>query len=149
MARRTQQQRREATIAKLLDATIECLIEHGYRGSSIGQITKRAGVSHGGLFRHFSSRTALLAATTEEIARRHLSGLHRLVEGPPSGDDPIEALVTFITRTSRSPLTAAWREVIVASRTDPDLRHQITPSIQYIEDSVMELAGHLPFIPAS
>jgi AcrR family transcriptional regulator len=44
---RTQQQRREATIAALLGAGIETIIEIGYARASAAEITKRAGVSVG------------------------------------------------------------------------------------------------------
>ena len=60
--RRTQAERREATIGKLVEATIGCLAELGYSGTSTGAICKRAGVSQGGMFRHFGTRLELIAA---------------------------------------------------------------------------------------
>jgi hypothetical protein len=68
--RRTQQERRDGTVRKLLDAAAESLIELGYANTSVQEICKRAGVSHGGLFRHFSSRVELMirVATTSATA---------------------------------------------------------------------------------
>ena len=145
--RRTQRERREATIAKLLDATIECLVEHGYRDTSIGRICSRAEISHGGLFRHFSSRTALLGAATEEISRRQMEKFHALFETPPTEVDVIRAVVCFIRDVTRSPITSAWREVLVASRTNEELREAVTPAVQYVEDSTMAIAAKWPGAP--
>jgi AcrR family transcriptional regulator len=141
--RSTQKQRREATIGKLLDATIESLIEHGYRDTTIGRICKRAGVSHGGLFRHFASRTALLAAATDEMSRRHFDQLTGLLAQLPRGQALAEALVSFIRRATREPLAAAWREVMVAARTDEVLRDAVRPAVQQFEDTIFEMATEL------
>jgi len=139
--RRTQQQRREATIGKLLDATIECLVEHGYRDTSIGRICDRAGVSHGGLFRHFGSRTELLAAVTDEVGKRHIAQLQTLVTDLPVDGDVVDEMVHFFRHATRDPVSAAWREVIVACRTDPALREAVVPAVQRFEDAIMNVAA--------
>lgn len=60
---RTQQQRRETTIARLLDASIAItIIEFGYARTSAALIAKRAQVSGGALFRHFPTMRDLMAA---------------------------------------------------------------------------------------
>ena len=142
--RRSQQERRETTIAKLIDATIKCLIEHGYRDTSIGRICDRAGISHGGLFRHFSSRIELISAATFEIGRRNLAMLAKLTDGPKDKDELIENMVLFARREARSPMTCAWREVLVAARTNNELSDGIRPAIQTFEDAVMDFAKKLP-----
>ena len=63
---RTQQQRREDTIARLLDASIDTIIEVGYARASAKVITQRAQVSDGALFRHFPTMGDLMAATAHE-----------------------------------------------------------------------------------
>ncbi len=145
--RRTQAQRREATIAKLLEATVGCLVEHGYRDTSIGRICEAAGVSHGGLFRHFPTRTALIAAATDEIGRRHLRVLEGLAAAPEGEGDMVEALVRFFRQATRDPRTAAWREVLVAARTDAALRADVAPAVQAFEDAVMQVAAGLSGAP--
>jgi len=144
VARRTQQQRREATIGRLLSATIDCLAEHGYRETSIGRICARAELSHGGLFRHFASRTALLGAATDEILRRHIESLREMLKAPQDSDDYIEDLVNFCRAATRDRTSAAWREIIVASRTDEELRAAIEPAVRGFEDAVMTVAEKLP-----
>ncbi|PQM47106.1 putative HTH-type transcriptional regulator [Mycobacterium talmoniae] len=69
---RTQQQRREATVARLLDASIATIAEIGYARASAKVITARAGVSDGALFRHFDTMGDFMAATAHEVSRRQL-----------------------------------------------------------------------------
>ena len=69
---RTQQQRREETIARLLDASIDTIIEVGYARTSAALIAKRAQVSDGAIFRHFATMGDLMAATPDEVVRRQL-----------------------------------------------------------------------------
>ena len=144
---RTQQERREETIGKLLNATIDCLVDLGYRDTSIGKICTRAGVSHGGLFRHFSSRTALIAEATREVVQRHLTELHAVIEKPLFDGDIIEVLVHSFRHAARSPLTCAWREVLLAARTNEELRHAVAPAVQSFEDAIMEIAAQMPGAP--
>ncbi len=142
-ARRTQRERRESTIQKLLNATIECLVEHGYRDTSIGRISTAAGVSHGGLFRHFSSRTALIAAATDEIGLQHIGRLEqRLTDAPPL-PEMLEALVAYFRQATRDPLSCAWREVMVAARSDTELREAVAPAVQRFEGAVMRISAQV------
>ena len=60
--RRTQAERREGTIAALLDATVRCLVTHGYAGTTTQRIQDEAGVSRGALLHHFASKSELLVA---------------------------------------------------------------------------------------
>ena len=41
-------------------AAMEIIVEYGYRGTSIGSIAKKAGVSMGYLYRYYSSKEMLL-----------------------------------------------------------------------------------------
>jgi AcrR family transcriptional regulator len=148
MTRRTQQQRREATIAKLLEATIECLVEHGYRNTSIGRICTRAGVSHGGLFRHFPSRVALLAAASDEIGRRHLIALRQQLAVPKQSADLPESLIRSFREAAQSPMSAAWRELIVACRTDEELKRSVAPTVDRLESSLIAFAAQIPGAPS-
>lgn len=147
VAHRTQQERRAETIGKLVDATIQCLIELGYRDTSIGKICTRAGVSHGGLFRHFPSRTALVAAATHEVVHRHLEQLAAVVENDPGDEDIIELLIRSFRAATRTPLTCAWREVLLAARTNEELREAVAPAVQSFEDAIMDVAAKIPGAP--
>lgn len=125
-ARRTQEERRNATRGALLDATIAVLVEQGYRGTTTLAVERRAGVSRGARIHHFANKAALLAAVAdylyEELSdfygeafggdmRRHESDLERLRHG-------LRALWEIYQR----PHFTAVLELNMAARTDPELQ---------------------------
>jgi AcrR family transcriptional regulator len=126
VAHRTQQERREETIGKLLDATIDSLADVGYAHTSVSEICSRAGVSHGALFCHFDSRLELIAAAADEVGRRHLARLRaefEPVENTIAEDaDTLARVVRFLDAAAHSRMNAVWHELLVAARTDEGLR---------------------------
>ncbi|MEU8896326.1 helix-turn-helix domain-containing protein [Nocardia sp. NPDC048505] len=141
--RRTQQERREATIAKLIDATIESIVEDGYYRTSVAAISERAGLSGGAMFRHFSTRMELMARVAEEISERALTAAHAMVEPVRSAADPLHAATELLAGLTRSPLVAAWHELMVAARTDAELRAQIAPALPKFYDAIYRIADSL------
>ena len=75
----------------LIAAAAAQIAEHGVDNLSVREVAKRAGVSPGAPFRHFSSKKALLTAVAEQAMER----LSTAVQGELnacSTDDPIEGL---------------------------------------------------------
>lgn len=127
MKRRTQTERREATIRKLLDATTLALVEVGYAGASVMEISRRAGVSHGGLFRHFASLEELMVAAAEDVGHKLLSRYREKFEKLAGAEQPLPLALRLLRETCRSRLNQAWYELAVAARTRPRLRRAIAP----------------------
>lgn len=119
---RTQQQRRDETVARLLDASIATIIDVGYARASAAEITKRAGVSVGALFRHFDTMGDFMAATAYEVMGRLLErGAKRLADIP--ADRPtLEAMLTIMRDLTRDPIDTVMHELMIAARTDEKLR---------------------------
>ncbi len=90
---RTQQQRREETVARLLDASIDTIIEVGYARASAAVIAKRAKVSDGALFRHFPTMGDFMAATAHEVMRRQLGLFSKRVAEIPADQPAMEEAV--------------------------------------------------------
>ncbi|RLB45004.1 MAG: TetR/AcrR family transcriptional regulator, partial [Deltaproteobacteria bacterium] len=55
------------TRLKLLEASAELLTERGYSRSATAAVAARAGVAHGTLFKHFATKSELMAATAELV----------------------------------------------------------------------------------
>ena len=89
--RRTQAERTAETRSKLLDATIECLIEQGYAGTTTLAVCKHAGVSHGSLQHHFGKRDTLLGAALEHVYTRLRDRVVKRLETLPIGGPRVEA----------------------------------------------------------
>lgn len=63
-------------VPALIAATVEIIDERGVDGLSVREVAKRAGVSAGAPFRHFSSKAALLTAVAEQAMERLVAAVH-------------------------------------------------------------------------
>jgi AcrR family transcriptional regulator len=68
-ARRTQAQRRAESDGRLLRAAAELIVERGIEGTSLAEIGRRAGYSHGLVHHRFGSKEALVERLNEEAVR--------------------------------------------------------------------------------
>ena len=142
--RRTQQERREATRNALLEATIQCLVERGYAGTTTRAVSKRAGVSPGALQHHFTSKEELVADAIGYLAVKLTAQL--IEQGVPSASSRrhlTEQLVDYLWRTLNGPLMAAATELGVAGRTDPLLRERLVEAQRQALEGVPLAAGQL------
>ena len=127
MKRRTQADRREATVRKLLDAAAGALVEVGYANASVMEISRRAGVSHGGLFRHFPSVESLMVAAAEDLGQKILSRYLEKFEALAAERDPLPLALALLRESCRSKLNQAWYELAIAARTRPRLKRAVAP----------------------
>ena len=70
----------------LIDAALELVGEGGADAVSVREAARRAGVSPGAPFRHFSSREALIQAVAEEAQRRFRVEIEAALAGAPAAD---------------------------------------------------------------
>jgi AcrR family transcriptional regulator len=71
--------------AKIVDAATAVFAERGYRGASIDEIARRAGVTPPVVYDHFESKQALYRTLLEE----HFAALREVWAEHFSGDDPL------------------------------------------------------------
>jgi AcrR family transcriptional regulator len=87
--RRTQEERSEATRAKLIAAARRLFAERGYAGVGTEEIVRAAGVTRGALYHHFAGKPQLLEAVYEQVEGELTQ---KIATGALSGSDPLEAL---------------------------------------------------------
>ncbi|WP_280510718.1 TetR/AcrR family transcriptional regulator, partial [Nocardia farcinica] len=87
--RRTQEQRSTEMRTRLLDATIECLVEYGYAGTTTPRIAERAGVTRGAQVHHFGSKNDLVIAAINHLAQRRVQAVLREMADLAPGADPV------------------------------------------------------------
>jgi AcrR family transcriptional regulator len=63
--RRSQQERRDGTQRKRLEATLRCLDERGFARLPTTEIVRAAGVSQGTLYKHYPTKDELLSQAVE------------------------------------------------------------------------------------
>jgi AcrR family transcriptional regulator len=142
---RTQQQRREETVGRLLEACIATIIEVGYARASAAVITKSAGVSVGALFRHFETMGDFMAATASEVLRRQLESFTKRVAEIPADQPALEAALAILRDITGGPTNAVLYELLIAARTDEKLRetmqHELGQYAAKIHDAARALPG--------
>ena len=134
---RTQQERREDTRARLLSATIECLVEHGYAGTTTQRVQDRAGLSRGALLHHFATKEALLVAAVSHVADAQIRAVR--AEAAAGAASEVELLHHVMS----GPLFLAGLELWQAARTEPTLRAALLPAERRVGTAVRELLAEL------
>jgi AcrR family transcriptional regulator len=137
---RTQQQRREETIAGLLDASIDTIVEVGYSRASAAAIARRAAVSDGALFRHFPTMGDFMAATAREVMRRQLDLVTKRVAEIPAHESALEAAVKIQWEATTNATNTVMFELMVAARTDEKLRATLQSVLAEYAANIFETA---------
>ena len=144
--RRTQGERTAATVAKLLQATVDAIVELGYAGATTREICERAGVSQGGLFRHFPTRRDLIVATLTHLCDARLADFEVHLDSEVGGESPerIAEQIRLARAFVRDPLNMVFLEVVMASRTEPDLRAVLAPILERSDRDFLATASRNP-----
>jgi AcrR family transcriptional regulator len=118
---RAQVDRSAATRRRVLDATVECLLEDGYARTSTNAIQQRAGVSRGAMTHQFPHKQGLMIAAVQYLSdtrsRRILTALAQL----PPGEDRLREALRLAWAEYDGDLFKAALELWTASRTDDTL----------------------------
>lgn len=122
-----QGERSRAMRQRLLDATVECLVEFGWSGTSTTLVSQRAGVSRGAQLHHFPTKAELVLAAVEHLSETRGQELHEAADRLPTGHRRTRAVLEMLADHFTSPVFAAALELWVAARTDPALREAVGP----------------------
>lgn len=127
--RRTQEARSTETRTRLLEATIESLVEVGYASTTTTGVCERAGVSRGAQVHHFPRKQDLVVAAVAHLAVKNVHVLReRAAALPPDANgDRLGAVIDLVTETFGGPLFTAALELWIASRTDAELHAALIP----------------------
>lgn len=125
---------------RLLDATIECLVRHGYAGTTTTKVTELAGVTRGAQVHHFPTRADLVAAAVRHLGTRRAELAFEKIDGVRASPDPLDAALDLLWEVHRGPLLYATIEMWVAARTDPELRAQLSEVEPPAHRSLIEFA---------
>ncbi len=127
-------ERSARTRAKLLDATIMCLYELGYHQTSTVLVTERAGVSRGSMLHHFPSKADLMMAAAEHI-REHRAAAHKEhLDKVPNDRDKFLQLIDVLWAEFQTPSGIARIELMLGSRSDPELGPRFREFNQKLEE---------------
>jgi AcrR family transcriptional regulator len=125
----------------ICEATVSCLVEHGYGETTLARVVEKAGLSNGALLHHFPSKEHLMTATAEYLFGRTLNRPKRRLPERATETDVIAAdLRTNWSYYINTPQYRALLEILIASRTDRKLKKQIEGTLhEYHERAVRHM----------
>jgi AcrR family transcriptional regulator len=111
---------------RLMEATVDSLVELGWAGTTTTVVSRRAGVSRGAQLHHFPSKQALVVAAVEHLTDRRRDDMQRHIE-TLTEPGRIRGVLEILAAQFVSPVFFAALELWVAARTDDELRESVGP----------------------
>ena len=109
-----------------MEATIDCLVELGWTGTTSTIVSERAGVSRGAQLHHFPTKQDLVISAVSFLMDRRREELHGgLAHLPKRGR--VRAALDLVSAQFTSPVFMAALELWVAARSDEELRKAVGP----------------------
>lgn len=142
-ARRTQQERSDATRTALLDATLVSIVELGYAKTTTAEVCERAGLSRGAHTHHFGTRGALVAAAIEHFGTRLGDLVEERAEELPDGPDRSGRALDLLWEALTHELFLSEVDIRAAARTDPELMLALEPVERELMDRAMQVCREL------
>jgi AcrR family transcriptional regulator len=112
------------TRARLIDATVRCLVKYGYANTTTPKVAEEAGLSRGAMMHHFENGTSLIKSTIAELHEKRLRAFRRAADKPVH---EVTDLVETYWRQLQKPAFIAFHELAVAARTDSELASILKP----------------------
>jgi len=128
---------REAAI----NGAIKCFLELGYSRSSTIEIAKMAKISRGAMIYHFPTKKDLLSAALVHINTQRIQQFAdaiRLETKRPDREIDMTGVDVY-WKYVNSPMSIAYMELLMASRTDKQLARLIRSSTKKFEQSFREI----------
>ncbi len=130
--RTSQADRTRAMRLRLLEATVELVVERGFSGTSTTLVSERAGVSRGAQLHHFPTKNDLVVAAVEHLTELRGAELAAALGAVPRGSARTRAVMRVLGEHFSSPVFTAALELWVAARTDPLLLASVAPLEQRV-----------------
>ncbi|MFC5492146.1 TetR/AcrR family transcriptional regulator [Nocardioides caricicola] len=122
-----QEERTRVMRARLLEATVDCLVERGFAGTSTTLVSERAGVSRGAQLHHFPTKNDLVVAAVEHLTEKRGRELAEAAAKLPRGEKHTRAVLQMLADHFTEPVFSAALELWVAARTDETLLAAVSP----------------------
>lgn len=119
---------------QILAAAAELFARHGFHGVGIDDIGAAVGISGPGLYRHFSSKDAILGEMLTSISRRLFDGGLARAKAAATPTEALSELVAFHTDFAlENPALITVQERNLGNLRDSDRREVRTLQRQYVE----------------
>lgn len=112
------------TRAKLIEATIRCIVKLGYAKTTTPQVAAEAGLSRGAMLHHFENGSALIKAAIVELHEKRLRAFRRAAD---TETHDTATLVRTYWKQLQKPAFVAFQELALAARSNPELARILQP----------------------
>ncbi|MGE3367055.1 MAG: TetR/AcrR family transcriptional regulator [Rhizobiaceae bacterium] len=86
----TKREQRTASVDRILDAALNLIVSNGYHATTVDQIAQKAGLTKGGVYNYFQSKSDMLLALLTEIEGLIVdSMIERVAEATASSQDKL------------------------------------------------------------
>lgn len=133
-ARRTNAERSAETRGAIIQAAIELLFSRGHTATTTIAVAARAKVSRGAMLHHFPTRVEMLIAVAEYIVNWQREQRRALFKDMTPGLQRFFAGADINWAVQRQPATIALLEIMLATRSDPQLRKGFAPFIKEMRE---------------
>jgi len=113
-----------ATRQRLLDATIDSLVELGWSGTSTTEVVRRAGVSRGAQVHHYPSKDDLVLAAIEHLLARRVEEYATAFDQLPDERRTLAEGFELLWSQCFGRSFDAWLELAIAARRSPTLHER-------------------------
>jgi AcrR family transcriptional regulator len=131
--RRTQAERSADTQRKLIEAAIAVLHRVGYGATTTGLIADEAGVSRGAMLHQFPTKVDLMLAVVADVYERETTEYRRRGAEADSARDRLYRFPDLMWDVLTRPSAMAVLEIMMGSRSDPELAKRLGPLQRRIE----------------
>jgi AcrR family transcriptional regulator len=126
-------ERSAAMRKRLIEAAIQCLGKFGYGATTLQVVTDAAGVSRGAVLHHFPNKADLMIAVAEYAAGKQNRHVRRLLANTREGMDRYLAITMATWDAMTKPPAIALLEIMMGSRSDPELGERFPAVIEALE----------------
>lgn len=138
------QQRAHRTRKRLLEATVRCLVERGFAGTTTTEVVRRAEVSQGALFKHFASKDVLLRETVDHLFDQLLDDYRNLfLELARSEDRLVDDAVDVLWTMFQTDRMKAVLTLYAGAHHDSSLRDALRPAVARHRANIRAVANEL------
>ncbi len=141
-----QQRKSVQTRITILEAAIDCLQQHGYGRTTTQLIAEMAGISRGAMLHHYATKQDLISSVIDYTVYKRmevfLEGIRALKDSARI-DEMAGIEISFQSMLTRE--FAAYLELAIAARTDPDLAEIFLPKARRFDQT--ELAEIIRAFP--
>ena len=130
---------KEVTHERIVEAAARAIRRSGYDGTSVAQIMKEAGLTHGGFYAHFDSREAMLAEAADRAGAEAVAASTRVAATAPPEQALQRLLHAYLSKEHEESAENGCPVVALGSETPrqaPEVRRAATRRIKEMIDVV-------------